>query len=183
MRAQPLGELLRGRSDSLHAHTKRLQTAEQQPARVGRRDDAQAAAQLAQLIRIGARPADDGAEQDIRVPAEVLRRAVEHEVGAVLERAEVDGRRGRRVDHHPSGRRRGRLEVGHRQERVRRCLEPHEVDAVRRRAGLVELDEPETPLLESAQKQRSPVVTALCERDRLARLAERKHQRRDRARA
>ena len=70
----------------------------------------------------------------------------------MLERAEVDRRRDGRVD--DDGRRvRGRgVEVGHRQERVRRRLEPDEVDAVGRRAGLVELDDVERPSGSSARR-------------------------------
>ena len=88
--------------------------------------------------------------------AEVLGRAVHDEVGAVLDRAQVDGRRGGRVDHH--ARRRGgrRLEVGHRQERVRRRLQPDDVDPAGRRSRLVELDVPDSPALERPEEQRVP---------------------------
>ena len=55
------------------------------------------------------------------------------EVGAVLERAQVHGRRGGRVDDDRRGVRGGGLEVGHRQERVRRRLEPDELHVRRRR--------------------------------------------------
>ena len=44
-----------------------------------------------------------------------------------------------------AGMRGGGLEVGHRQERVRRRLEPDELHAVRRRARLVELDDARAP--------------------------------------
>ena len=111
--------------------------------------------------------ADDGAEQDVRVAAEVLRRAVQDEVRAVLERAQVDGRRGSGVDEHRGGMRCGGLEVGHRQERVRGRLEPDELDAVRRRARLVELDVLQAPPLEDAEHRGRAEVTALGDRDRV----------------
>ena len=62
------------------------------------------------------------------------------------------GRRGGCVDEHRRRVGRGGLEVGHRQERVRRCLEPDELDAVGRRAGLVELHVLEAPALELAEE-------------------------------
>ena len=71
-----------------------------------------------------------------------------------LERAEIDGGRGSRVDEHARRMSSGRVEVGHRQERVRRRLEPDQVDAVRRRARLVELDEPQSPA--SRARERGP---------------------------
>ena len=100
-----------------------------------------------------------------RVPAEVLRRAVQHEVGAALERPQVDRRRGRRVDHDRRRMRGGGLEVGHREERVRRRLQPDELDAVGRRPGLVELHVLEAPARELAEERRRPVVAALGDRD------------------
>ena len=60
---------------------------------------------------------------------EVLRRAVDDEVGAVLERAEVDRRRHGRIDDDGRGVGGGRFEIRHREVRVRRRLEPDEVGA------------------------------------------------------
>ena len=54
-------------------------------------------------------------------------------------------RRGRRVADDARRMRRRRLEARHREERVRRGLEPDEIDAVGRRAGLVELDRLDAP--------------------------------------
>ena len=90
--------------------------------------------------------------------AEVLRRAVHDEVGAVLERAEVDGGRRGRVDDDAAGMRGGRLEVGHGQERVRRRLQPDRGRRRRRRAGLVELDEAQAPALECVEEHAGAVV-------------------------
>ena len=101
--------------------------------------------------------------------AEVLRRAVEGEVAAVLERPQEDRRRGGGVADDRRGVRGRRLEVGHRQERVRRRLEPDEVRARRRRPGLVELDEAQPPALQRPEQDRCAVVGAFGERDRLAR--------------
>ena len=69
----------------------------------------------------------------------------------------------------------GGLEVGHRQERVRRRLDPDEVGVRRRRAGLVEEDVPKPPALELGERDAGAVVGVLGERDRLARLEQREH--------
>ena len=61
----------------------------------------------------------------------------------------------------------GGFEVGHRQEGIRRRLEPDEVGALRRRPGLVELDELQAPALELLERDRGPEVGAFGERDRL----------------
>ena len=93
----------------------------------------------------------------------------------------MDRRRGGCVDDDRRRVRCGRLEVGHRQERVGRRLEPDELDAVGRRAGLVELDVLEAPALELAEERRRPVVAALGDRDRVARLQQREDERGRRA--
>ncbi len=114
-----------------------------------------------QPFRVLLAPADDGAEQDVVVAREVLRRAVEHEVGAVLEGPQVDrGGRGR-VDDHPRGMGRRRVEIRHRQERVRGRLEPDEVGPRRRRARLVELDVAEAPAAELREGGAGAVVRPL----------------------
>ena len=81
----------------------------------------------------------------------------------------------RRVDDDGRGRGRG-LEVRHRLERVRRSLEPDELHAFRRRAGLVELDVLEAPLAECLERDAGAEVAALGERDRVPRLQERQDQ-------
>ncbi len=57
------------------------------------------------------------------------------------------------------------LEVGHRQQRVRRRLQKDEVGAGGRRAGLVELDVPDAPLGEPVEESCMTVVGAGRERD------------------
>src|SRR6478736_1912940 len=101
--------------------------------------------------------------------AEVLRRAVEHEVRAVLDRPQVDGRGSGRVDDDAGRMCSGGLEVGHRQERIRRSLDPDEVDTFGRGAGLVELDVTQAPTFELCEQHARPEVRALGERDRVAR--------------
>ena len=83
--------------------------------------------------------AHDRAEERVVVAGEVLRRRVHRDVASELERPHA-GRGGRRVAHDTGGVRGRRLEVRHRQERVRRRLEPDEIDAVGRCPGLVVLD-------------------------------------------
>src|SRR5207247_5367124 len=111
--------------------------------------------------------ADDNAEQRVVVAAEVLRRAVQDELGAVLERAQENRRRGGGVDDNRCRMRRRGLEVGHREEGIRRGLEPDEVDTMRRRAGLVELDDPESPALELAKDDARSEVRTFGQRDRV----------------
>ena len=115
------------------------------------------------------------------VAGEVLRRRVEDEVAAALERAQVDRRRRGRVADDEARVRGGGLEVGHRQERVRRRLDPDEVGAGRRRAGLVEEDVPEPPALELGEEDAGAVVGVLRERDRRAGREQREHERGRRA--
>ena len=110
--------------------------------------------------------------------AQVLRRAVQDEVGAALEGTQVDRGRGGGVD--DDGRRvgRGRLEVGDGQERVRRRLDPDEIGVRGRSAGLVELDEAQAPPLELAEEDACPVVGIARERDRVAGLEQGEDERR-----
>src|SRR5262249_40254374 len=56
--------------------------------------------------------------------------------------------------------------------RVRGRLQPDEVDRRRRRARLVELDEPKAPGLQGSEKDGGSEVAALGERDRLSRAGE-----------
>ena len=164
-----LRQLGRGLGLAPDARLERLEAAEEEGARVGGGDDAGARAELLQAFGILGPLCDDHAEQYVVVAAEVLRRAVEHEVRAVLDRPQVDGRGGGRVDDDAGGMRSGGLEVGHRQERIRRSLEPDEVDIVGRGAGLVELDVTQAPTFELFEQHAGPEVRALCERDRVAR--------------
>ncbi len=119
--------------------------AEEQPRDVGRRDRAGARTELAQP-RGRLRVADDErADERVVVAGQALRRRVEGDVASALERLHVQWGRGGRVA--DDGRRvcRRRLEVRHRQERVRRRLDPDEVGLGRRRPGLVELDVSHAP--------------------------------------
>ena len=95
----------------------------------------------------------------------------------MLERAQVDRSGGGRVDEHGSGVSGRGLEVGHRQKRVRRRLEPHELYALRRRTGLVELDVLQAPALEDPEHRRRPEVAALGNGDRVARAEQPEHDR------
>ena len=77
---------------------------------------------------------DADPEQQVAVAADELRRAVQHDVRAVLERSLAQRRGERRVDHDTragrSGARRDRRQVGDVQRRVRRRLDPHHVGTV-----------------------------------------------------
>ena len=115
--------------------------------------------------------------------AEVLRGAVDGVVGARFEGAQVEGGRGGRIDDHTGRVRDRRIEVRHRQERVRRCLQPDEVDSRRRWRGLVELDNGEPPALQEAEEPAGAEVGALGEPDRRAGLELGEHERRHRRRA
>jgi hypothetical protein len=106
---------------------------------------------------------------------------VQHEVGAAVERPQVNGRRRRRIDDDRGGVGRGRVEVGHRQERVGRRFEPDEVDSLGRRSGLVELDVLEAPTLQFAKQRRRAVVAPLRDRDRVSWLQQRENERRRRS--
>ena len=75
------------------------------------------------------------------------------------------------------------LEVGHREVRIRRGLEPDELDALGRRAGLVELDVAQPPAGERLEGDTGAEVTPLGERDRVAGLEHREHERGRRAAA
>jgi hypothetical protein len=90
---------------------------------------------------------------------------VERERAPSFERPHVQWSRGGRVAKDGRGVRRGRLEVRHGEERVRRRLQPDEVDATGRRAGLVELDVAESPAAELAEEDAGAEVGALGERD------------------
>ena len=74
------------------------------------------------------------------------------------------------------------LEVGEREQRVRGRLDPDEVNIVRRRPRLVELDEAEPPRLECAEGLARAVVGALREPDRASGAEQREDERRRRPR-
>ena len=106
---------------------------------------------------------------------------MEREVGAVLERSQMDGRRNGRIDDDRCRMRDGRDEIRHREVRVRGRFEPDELDPVRRRPRLVELNDADAPPLEGGERDPSPVVAPAGERDRVARLEQREDERRRRA--
>ena len=90
---------------------------------------------------------------------------MQDEVDAVLERPQIDGRRGGGVDDDSCRMRRCGLEVGHGQEGIRRRLEPDEVDLAWRRARLVELDDIEAPALELVEQDSGTEVRAFGQGD------------------
>ena len=165
---EPACELRRGLSLPPDAQLERLEAAEEQGARVGRRHDARVGAELLQALGILLALADDDAEHDVAVSAEVLRGAVQDVVDAVLEGPEVDRRRGRGVDDDACGMCGCGLEVGHREEGIRRRFEPDEVDATWWRARLVELDDSQAPPFELAEEDARSEVPAFGEADRVA---------------
>src|SRR5581483_244300 len=177
MGGEPARELERALGLAANAEVERLQAAEEEPGRVRRRDRPAQSAQLADAREIVPAARHERAEQDVVVPAEVLRRAVEDEVGAVLERSQEGRRRSGGVDDHDGGMGSRRLEIRKRQERIGRCLEPDEVGALRRRACLFELDDAQSPAFEPAEEGGRPEVAALGEGDRPARAGEREHGR------
>ena len=181
MRLEPADDVRGGLALRPDAHLQRLQATEEQPGGVGGGHDPRTAAELVQPRCMLGALRDDRAELDVVVAAEVLRRRVEDEVAAALERPQVDGRRRRGVAENQAGVRGGRLEVRHRQQRVRRSLEPDEVGACGRRPGLVEENVLQPPALELGQQHAGPVVGVLRERDRGAGLEQREHDRRRRA--
>ena len=99
-------------------------------------------------------------------------------IAAELERAQVHRRRRGRVADDETGVRRRRLEVGHRQQRIRRRLDPDEVGARGRWPGLVEQDVLEAPALELREENAGSVVGVLRERDRRAGREQRQDERR-----
>ena len=167
MGAKSLGDDGRTLRLSCHAYLERLETAEQEPGSVGRGHGAGVCPELQQPRRILGPLADDGADERVVVAGEVLRGRVDREVAAELERTDVQRRCGGRVARDAGGMRcRGR-EVRHRQERIRGRLEPDEVDPVRRRAGLVELDLRDAPARELVEHHARSVVRTLRDRHRL----------------
>ena len=70
----------------------------------------------------------------------------------------------------------GRVEVRHREERIRRRLDPYELHVVGRRSRLVELDMAYAPARELVEEDAGAVVRALRERDRVTRLQQREHE-------
>ena len=81
---------------------------------------------------------------------------------------------------HTGGMGGGRLEVRHRQERVRGRLEPDEVGALRRRRRSGRTRRAEAPTAELAQQHAGAVVRAFRERDGLPGLEQGQHDRRGR---
>jgi hypothetical protein len=97
---------------------------------------------------------------------------MQDEVGAAFQRTQVHRRRRGRVADDRRWMGGSCLEVRHREQRVRRRLDPDEICAVRRRARLVELHEAEPPLPQHPHQHSGAVVGALREGDRLPGLEE-----------
>ena len=131
-----------------------------------RRDDpGEPARHVEPVAQLGvARDGDAG--EHVVVPGEDLRRRVERDVAAVLERPEPERRGDRRVADDRRGVGGRRLEVGHRQQRVRGRLDEDQVGPVGRRPGLVELDDVDAPRRKVVEEHAVAVVGALGERDR-----------------
>jgi hypothetical protein len=92
---------------------------------------------------------------------------VEDEVGPVLERPHVDRRGSGCIDEHGRRRCRGGVEVGEREEGVRRSLDPYEVGSRRRLASLVEVDPAQSPAAEIVYEHPDAVIRVAGERDLL----------------
>ena len=138
---EPLGEQARGRLLALEAHLQRPEPALHEPGRVGGRDDAGEPPRRVQPVAQLGVARDGDAREDVVVAGEDLRRRVEDDVAAVLERPEAERRCDRRVADDGSGMGDHRLEVGHRQQGVRGRLHEDQVYAVGRRGRLVVLDD------------------------------------------
>src|SRR6476659_7111699 len=98
MALEPPCELCRGLRLPVHTLLECLESAQQQRARVRRRDDARTGSELLQPLGVVLAFAYDGPEQHIVMAAEVFGRAVQYDAGTVLERPQMDQPRGGRVD-------------------------------------------------------------------------------------
>ena len=112
--------------------------------RPGRRSRRGVGSEWSRSRRLGV-ACDGDAGEHVVVAREHLRRRVEDDVAAVVERTEAKRRGDGRVADDRSGVRDGRLEIGHRQDRVRGRLDEDQVGAGGRRARLVELDDAARP--------------------------------------
>jgi hypothetical protein len=133
----------------------------------------------ATILAEGGVARDGHACHDVVVSREHFRRRVDDDVAPVLERPEPKRRRDGCVADDGSGVRSRRIEVGHREQRVRRCLDEDEVDVRRGRSGLVELDDVDAPRLQVVEEHAMAVVGALGERDPAARVQHRQDDGRD----
>ena len=180
MRRQPLDERACGLLLARESHLERLEPAADEPGGVGRGDDAREppgeVESVAQLLVT--RDSDTG--DDVVVPGEHLRRRVERDLAAVLQRAQPERRGDGRVADHGCRVRNGGLEVGHRQQRVGGSLDEDQVDLVRWCARLVELDDVHAPAAEMVEEHPVPVVRPLRQRDGAAGAQQRQHDGRDR---
>src|SRR5204862_448263 len=163
MGAQPLGEEAGGLGLPPHAEFERLQPAQHEPGGIRCGDDAGAAAETPQLLGSGGVAADHCAEQRVVVAREVLRRAVQDEVGAVLQGSQMHRRGHGRIDDdrgRVGGRRR---EIRHREVRGAGRLQPAELYFVGRRPRLVELPDSKAPSsFEALMNTHSTELTRPC---------------------
>ena len=166
---ETLREHARGRLHALEPHLERLQAALEQPRSVGRGDEPRQPAREVEALEEGVVVDGGDAGEQVVVAGEHLRGAVQRDVAAPLERAQPERRRERRVADDRCRVRGGRLEVGHRQHRVRRRLDQDQVGVGGRRARLVVLDHLDPPRPEMVEQLLVAVVGALGERDRAAR--------------
>ncbi len=172
-------ELARGRLHAPEPYLERLQPAFQQPGRVGRRDEPHEPAGQVEPLEEGVVAYDGDSGEEVVVAAEHLRRAVQRDVAALLERSEPHRRRKRRVADHRCAMRGARLEVRHRQHRVRGRLDQDQIRVSGGRTSLVELDGVQPPRLQMVEQLLVPVVRARGDRDRAAGREHRQHAARD----
>ena len=125
---EPGGDRARVLAVLPHPHRERLQAAQDEPAVERARHGAERLLEEVEALRDRRVVRADEAADDVRVAAEVLRRRVEDDVGAEVERVLEVGRRERVVDDDERARRvrrlRGGADVDDVQHRVRRRLDP-----------------------------------------------------------
>ena len=130
---EPPGELGRGLRMAPHPRLERRQAAQERARCVGRGGDAGVHAHLLQPLGVLA-ACDRRAEQGVVLAGQELRRRMEDDVGARVERLEVDRRRdGRVADDRGRGGPASDFPVRQGQRRVRRRLDPDDVGVGRRR--------------------------------------------------
>ena len=129
LRAQPLRDAHRARLLAIQARRERAQPAQPEEAIVAGRGDAHVGPQAEQR-RVRGFVGDDRAEQHVRMAADVLGRRMHGHVHAVVERAKIERRRPRVVEHRPRAARTRRVadraHVLHLERERPRRLQEHE---------------------------------------------------------
>jgi hypothetical protein len=145
---EPLGDHLRGLGGPAHPQPEGADAAQHQPGLERSWDAAEEGAGALEAVAELEVARHEGAHDDVRVTGQGLRRAVQHDVGAEVQRSLQDRRR-EGVVHHghdtvPLGRGAGRREVADLQGRVRGALQPQQRRTVARlvdEVGVVRGDE------------------------------------------